>query len=109
VVVGFELFSKFLRFVHCGVCGPHKAFPGLFQDGVAEPKAIDDIMTLGMNHPMGPLALADLIGLDVCLDILAVLHCDLGEDRYCPCALLRKMVLASRLGCKSKRGFYNYD
>jgi 3-hydroxybutyryl-CoA dehydrogenase len=79
------------------------------QDGVAEPKAIDDIMRLGMNHPMGPLALADLIGLDVCLFILEVLHRDLGEDRYRPCPLLRKMVAAGRLGKKTKQGFYKYD
>jgi len=79
------------------------------QDGVAEPEAIDNIMKLGMAHPMGPLALADLIGLDVCLDILEVLHRDLGEDRYRPCPLLRKMVLAGRLGRKSKKGFYPYD
>ena len=79
------------------------------QDGVAEPKAIDDIMKLGMNHPMGPLALADLIGLDVCLFILEVLHRDLGEDRYRPCPLLRKMVAAGRLGRKTKQGFYKYD
>jgi 3-hydroxybutyryl-CoA dehydrogenase len=79
------------------------------QDGVAEPEAIDDIMKLGMAHPMGPLALADLIGLDVCLDILEVLHRDLGEDRYRPCPLLRKMVLAGRLGRKSRQGFYAYD
>lgn len=78
------------------------------QDGVAEPEAIDEIMKLGMNHPMGPLALADLIGLDVCLDILEVLHRDLGEDRYRPCPLLRKTVLAGRLGRKTKRGFYTY-
>lgn len=79
------------------------------QDGVAEPKAIDDIMVLGMNHPMGPLALADLIGLDVCLFILEVLHRDLGEDRYRPCPLLRKMVAAGRLGKKTKQGFYRYE
>ena len=79
------------------------------QDGVAEPEAIDDIMKLGMNHPMGPLALADLIGLDVCLDILEVLHRDLGEDRYRPCPLLRKMVLAGRLGRKTKHGFFSYE
>ncbi len=79
------------------------------QDGVATPEAIDEIMKLGMNHPMGPFALADLIGLDVCLAILEVLHRDLGEDRYRPCPLLRKMVLAGRLGRKSKHGFYSYE
>ena len=79
------------------------------QDGVAEREAIDEIMKLGMNHPMGPFALADLIGLDVCLDILEVLHRDLGEDRYRPCPLLRKMVLAGRLGRKTKHGFYRYE
>jgi 3-hydroxybutyryl-CoA dehydrogenase len=79
------------------------------QDGVAQPQAIDDIMKLGMNHPMGPLALADLIGLDVCLFILEVLHRDLGEDRYRPCPLLRKMVAAGRMGKKTKQGFYKYD
>jgi len=79
------------------------------QDGVAEAAAIDEIMKLGMNHPMGPLALADLIGLDVCLFILEVLHRDLGEDRYRPCPLLRKMVAAGRCGRKAKQGFFRYD
>ena len=79
------------------------------QDGVAEAEAIDEIMKLGMNHPMGPLALADLIGTDVCLFILEVLHRDLGEDRYRPCPLLRKMVLAGRMGRKTKHGFYSYE
>lgn len=79
------------------------------QDGVAEAAAIDEIMKLGMNHPMGPLALGDLIGLDVCLFILEVLHHDLGEDRYRPCPLLRKMVAAGRLGRKSKQGFFHYE
>ncbi len=79
------------------------------QDGVAEPQAIDDIIKLGMNHPMGPLALADLIGLDVCLFILEVLHRELGEDKYRPSPLLRKMVAAGRMGKKTKQGFYKYD
>lgn len=79
------------------------------QDGVADPEAIDGIMKLGMNHPMGPLALADLIGLDVCLFIMEVLHRDLGEDRYRPCPLLRKMVAAGRLGRKTNHGFHKYE
>ncbi len=79
------------------------------QDGVANAETIDGVMKLGMNHPMGPLALADLIGVDVCLDILVVLHRDLGEDRYRPCPLLRKMVDAGRLGRKAKKGFFSYD
>ncbi len=79
------------------------------QDGVADAEAIDQVMTLGMNHPMGPLALADLIGLDVCLDIISVLFRDLGEDRYRPCPLLRKMVDAGRLGRKTKHGFHSYE
>ncbi len=79
------------------------------QEGIATAEAIDGIMKLGMNHPMGPLALADLIGLDVCLFILEVLHRDLGEDRYRPCPYLRKLVQAGRLGRKSKHGFYAYE
>ena len=79
------------------------------QDGVADAETIDGVMKMGMNHPMGPLALADLIGTDVCLFILEVLHRDLGEDRYRPCPLLRKMVDAGRLGRKTKRGFYTYE
>ena len=78
-------------------------------EGVAEPDAIDTVMKLGMNHPMGPLALADLIGLDTCLNILEVLHRELGDDRYRPCPLLRKYVAAGWLGRKSGRGFYTYD
>ncbi|HSG82191.1 MAG TPA: 3-hydroxybutyryl-CoA dehydrogenase [Gemmatimonadota bacterium] len=78
-------------------------------EGVAEAGAIDEIMKLGMNHPIGPLALADLIGLDVCLFILNVLHSDLGEDKYRPCPLLRKYVDAGWLGRKSGRGFYTYE
>jgi 3-hydroxybutyryl-CoA dehydrogenase len=77
-------------------------------EGVATAEAIDQIMKLGMNHPMGPLALADLIGLDTCLAILEVLHRDLGDPKYRPCPLLRKMVAAGWLGKKSGRGFYAY-
>jgi 3-hydroxybutyryl-CoA dehydrogenase len=78
-------------------------------EGVAEPVAIDTVMKLGMNHPMGPLALADLIGLDTCLNILEVLHRELGDDRYRPCPLLRKYVAAGWLGRKTGRGFHLYE
>jgi 3-hydroxybutyryl-CoA dehydrogenase len=77
-------------------------------EGVGTPEAIDTVMKLGMNHPMGPLALADLIGLDTCVAILEVLHAGLGDPKYRPCPLLRKYVAAGWLGRKSKRGFYAY-
>jgi 3-hydroxybutyryl-CoA dehydrogenase len=77
-------------------------------EGVAEPKAVDGVMKLGMNHPMGPLELADLIGLDVCLDIMRVLYEGFHDSKYRPCPLLEKMVYAGLLGRKSGRGFYDY-
>jgi 3-hydroxybutyryl-CoA dehydrogenase len=77
-------------------------------EGVGTPEAIDTVMKLGMNHPMGPLTLADFIGLDVCLAILEVLHSGLGDPKYRPCPLLRRMVAAGHLGRKSGKGFYAY-
>jgi 3-hydroxybutyryl-CoA dehydrogenase len=77
-------------------------------EGVGTPEAIDAVMKLGMNHPMGPLTLADFIGLDVCLAILNVLHDGLGDPKYRPCPLLRRMVAAGHLGRKTGRGFYSY-
>jgi 3-hydroxybutyryl-CoA dehydrogenase len=78
-------------------------------EGVGTPQAIDTVMTLGMNHPMGPLALADLIGLDTCVSILDVLRTGLGDPKYRACPLLRKYVAAGWLGRKTKRGFYTYE
>ncbi len=78
-------------------------------EGVATPEAVDTIMKLGMNHPMGPLTLADFIGLDTCLAILRVLHQGLGDDKYRPCPLLVQMVDAGWVGKKAGRGFYRYS
>jgi 3-hydroxybutyryl-CoA dehydrogenase len=78
-------------------------------EGVATAEAIDDVMKLGMNHPLGPLALADLIGLDICLNILNVLYCGLGDPKYRACPLLKKMVDAGYLGRKTGRGFFTYE
>lgn len=78
-------------------------------EGVATPEAVDEVMKLGMNHPMGPLTLADFIGLDTCLYIMEILHEGFGDSKYRPCPLLRKYVKAGWLGRKSGRGFYNYE
>ena len=77
-------------------------------EGVAEPEAIDTVMKLGMSHPMGPLTLADFIGLDTCLAIMRVLHKDMSDDKYRPCPLLEEMVNQGKFGRKSGEGFYKY-
>ncbi|MEE8392293.1 MAG: 3-hydroxyacyl-CoA dehydrogenase family protein, partial [Anaerolineae bacterium] len=78
-------------------------------EGVGTVEAIDTVMRLGMNHPMGPLTLADLIGLDIVLNVMEMLHKGLGDDKYRPCPLLKRMVAARHLGRKTGQGFYTYD
>ncbi len=81
----------------------------VLQEGIGTPEAIDQVMKLGMNHPMGPLTLCDLIGLDVVLDVMEILQRDIGDDKYRPAYLLKQMIDAGYLGRKSGKGFYNYD
>ncbi len=86
-----------------------RMFEHVLVEGIADAEAIDTIAKLGFNHPIGPLALADLIGLDTCVAIMEVLHEGLGDPKYAPCPLLRQYVQAGRLGRKSGRGFFQYD
>lgn len=81
----------------------------IYQEGLASVEDIDTAMKLGANHPMGPLALGDLIGLDIVLDVMEVLHTETGDSKYRPCTLLKKMVRAGKLGQKTKQGFYSYN
>ena len=82
---------------------------GIYQEGLASVEDIDTAMKLGANHPMGPLALGDLIGLDIVLDVMEVLYTETGDPKYRPCTLLKKMVRAGKLGQKTKQGFYSYN
>jgi 3-hydroxybutyryl-CoA dehydrogenase len=97
---GFVSNRVLMPMINEAICAVH--------EGVGSAEAVDTVMKLGMNHPMGPLALADLIGLDTCLAILRVLHEGIGDPRYRPCPLLVKMVDAGWLGRKSGRGFFEY-
>ena len=81
----------------------------IYQEGLASVEDIDTAMKLGANHPMGPLALGDLIGLDIVLDVMEVLCTETGDPKYRPCTLLKKMVRAGKLGQKTKQGFYSYN
>src|SRR5450756_2886428 len=111
IIVGIALFFLMIRRPPTSTQSRSSAASDVYKrqmEGVGTPEAIDQVMKLGMNHPMGPLMLADFIGLDTCLAILEVLHHGLGDPKYRPCPLLRKYVAQGWLGKKSGRGFYAY-